>query len=109
MRYPAAETLEQSSLSVRRTLERIGVPSATFSRWYDHYQNRWPEPQPPLSQAAIRPKCVDDGRGRDLKNWMRRRNLRFRWLCRVIVVINAAPFSGLFCCSPQGGATRVGR
>jgi putative transposase len=67
------------------------------------------EPQPPLSQAAIRPKCVDDGRGRDLKNWMRRRNLRFRWLCRVIVVINAAPFSGLFCCSPQGGATRVGR
>jgi transposase-like protein len=49
MRYPAAEKLEiigiveQSSRSVRRTLEQIGVPSATFSRWYDQYQTGGPE------------------------------------------------------------------
>ena len=69
----------------------------------------------PMSRSlrSVKPPSVLNAsttdRGRDLKNWMRRRNLRFRWLCRVIVVINAAPFSGLFCCSPQGGATRVGR
>jgi putative transposase len=44
MRYPASEKaeiiriVEQSHLSVRRTLEQIGVPRATFYRWYEHYQ-----------------------------------------------------------------------
>ncbi len=44
MRYPASEKLEiirmveQSSLSARKTLEQIGVPRATFYRWYDQYQ-----------------------------------------------------------------------
>ncbi len=43
MRYTASEKLEiihiveQSHLSVCRTLEQIGIPRATFYRWYDLY------------------------------------------------------------------------
>ena len=43
MRYQACEKLEiiqfvgQSHLSVRRTLEKLGIPRATFYRWYDLY------------------------------------------------------------------------
>ena len=49
MRYPAAEKLEiiriieQSHLPARRTLRQIGVPPATFYRWYHHYQAGGPE------------------------------------------------------------------
>jgi len=49
MRYPAAEKLEiirlveQSALPVRRTLEKLGIPRATFYRWCDHYQAGGPE------------------------------------------------------------------
>ena len=41
MRYPASEKLEiirlveQSHLPVRRTLDKLGIPRATFYRWYD--------------------------------------------------------------------------
>ena len=43
MRYRAAEKLEiirlveQSSLPVRRTLAQLGIPRATFYRWYERY------------------------------------------------------------------------
>ena len=43
MRYPASEKLEiirlveQSALPVRRTLEKIGIPRATFNRWYEFW------------------------------------------------------------------------
>ncbi|MGA7580783.1 MAG: IS3 family transposase [Pseudolabrys sp.] len=49
MRYPAAEKLEiirlveQSHLPVRRTLEKLGVPRATFYHWYDLYRSGGPE------------------------------------------------------------------
>jgi putative transposase len=49
MRYPAAEKaeiirlVEQSHLPARRTLERLGIPRATFYRWYDLYQIGGPE------------------------------------------------------------------
>ena len=49
MRYAAAEKLEilrlveGSHLPVRRTLARIGVPPATFYRWYDRYREVGPE------------------------------------------------------------------
>jgi putative transposase len=49
MRYPAAEKreiirlVEQSHLPVRRTLERLGIPRATFYRWYEQYQAGGPE------------------------------------------------------------------
>jgi len=49
MRYPAAEKaeiirlVEQSHLSARQTLDRIGVSRSTFYRWYDLYQTGGPE------------------------------------------------------------------
>ena len=48
MRYPASEKLEiiqlveRSHLSVRWTLEHIGIPRATFYHWYDLYQTGGP-------------------------------------------------------------------
>jgi transposase InsO family protein len=49
MRYAAAEKLEiigsveQSSLSVRRTLAQLGIPRSTFYCWYDRYRARHAE------------------------------------------------------------------
>jgi len=49
MRYPASEKLEiiklveQSHLPVRRTLEQLGIPRATFYRWYSLYQTDGPD------------------------------------------------------------------
>ncbi len=49
MRYPATEKLEiirlveQSHLSVRRTLAKIGIPPTTFYRWYDRFVEHGPE------------------------------------------------------------------
>ena len=43
MRYPASEKLEiiriveQSHLPARRTLDKLGIPRATFHRWYDRF------------------------------------------------------------------------
>ncbi len=59
--YPAAEKLEiirlveQSHLSVRRTLEQIGIPHATFYRWYDLYQTGGPDA---LEDRSPRPDRV---------------------------------------------------
>src|SRR6201997_1780579 len=61
MRYPASEKLEiirlveQSPLPVRRTLERLGIPRATFYRWYEQYQSDGPEA---LEDKASRPDRV---------------------------------------------------
>ena len=61
MRYPAPEKLEiirlveQSHLPVRRTLAQIGVPPATFYRWYDLYQTGGPEA---LEDCSPRPGRV---------------------------------------------------
>jgi len=49
MRYPASEKLEiirlveESASPARRTLEKVGIPRATFYRWYDLYQAGGPE------------------------------------------------------------------
>ena len=49
MRYPASEKLEiirlveQSPLPVRHTLTKLGIPRATFYRWYDQYSRGGPE------------------------------------------------------------------
>ena len=49
MRYQATEKLEiirlveRSHLSVQWTLDQIGIPRATFYRWYDLYQTGGPE------------------------------------------------------------------
>ena len=61
MRYPAGEKLEiiqlveQSSLPVRRTLEKLGIPRATFYRWYDRYCSGGPEV---LNDRSRRPDRV---------------------------------------------------
>ena len=71
MRYPASEKLEiirlveQSALGVRQTLEKLGIPRATFYRWYDQYQRGGPEA---LGDRSPRPDRVwnripDDVRG----------------------------------------------
>jgi putative transposase len=49
MRYSASEKLEiirlveQSHLPVGQTLEKLGIPRATFYRWYDRYVTGGPE------------------------------------------------------------------
>jgi putative transposase len=74
MRYPAAEKLEvirlveQSHLPVRRTLRHLGIPPATFYRWYERYQDGGPEA---LEDRPSRPDRVwnripDAQRGRIL-------------------------------------------
>ena len=61
MRYPASEKLEiirlveQSHLPVRHALERLGIPRATFYRWYDLYQTGGPEA---LDDRSPRPDRV---------------------------------------------------
>jgi transposase-like protein len=58
MRYSASEKLEiirlveESALPVRRTLEKIGIPRATFYRWYDLYRGRKPWTTDFLSRIA---------------------------------------------------------
>lgn len=43
MRYPASAKLEiiriveKSHLPARRTLDKLGIPRATFHRWYDRF------------------------------------------------------------------------
>ena len=61
MRYPASEKaeiirlVEQSHLPVRRTLEKLGIPRATFYRWYELYQTGGPEA---LEDRPSRPSRV---------------------------------------------------
>ncbi|OYU37909.1 MAG: IS3 family transposase [Pseudorhodobacter sp. PARRP1] len=61
MRYAAVEKLEiirlveQSHLSVRRTLAKIGIPPTTFYRWYDRFVEHGPEG---LEDRSSRPSRV---------------------------------------------------
>jgi len=49
MRYPASEKaeiiqlVEQSLLPAKRTLDKLGIPRATFYRWCDRYREGGPE------------------------------------------------------------------
>jgi putative transposase len=61
MRYTAAEKLEiirlveQSPLPVRHTLAKLGIPRATFYRWYDRHSRGGPEA---LNDRSPRPDRV---------------------------------------------------
>src|ERR1700757_2076163 len=61
MRYPACEKLEiiqlveHSHLPVRRTLVKLGIPRATFYRWYDLYRTGGPDA---LGDRSPRPDRV---------------------------------------------------
>ena len=71
MRYPASEKteiirlVEQSQLPVRKTLEQIGVPRATFYRWYEQYQSGGPEAleDRPSQPSRVWNRVPDDVRG----------------------------------------------
>ena len=60
MRYPASEKLEiirlveKSHLPVRRILDKLGIPSTTFYRWYDRYQA--------FSEAGLEDRTSGPGR-----------------------------------------------
>jgi transposase-like protein len=60
MRYPSSEKaeiilVEHSALPINRTLEKLGIPRATFYRWYDLYQSGGPEA---LDDRSPRPDRV---------------------------------------------------
>jgi putative transposase len=61
MKYPATEKLEiirlveQSSLPVRHILAKLGIPRATFYRWYDRHRSGGPEA---LNDRSPRPDRV---------------------------------------------------
>ena len=62
MRYSASEKfeiielVEQSSLSIRRTLAPIGIPRSTFYDWYSRYQEGGVE-------------ALEDGKPRPQRVW----------------------------------------
>jgi transposase-like protein len=64
MRYPAAEKLEiirlveRSPLPARHTAAKLGIPRATFYRWYDRYRRGGPEA---LNDRSPRPDRVWNG------------------------------------------------
>lgn len=64
MRYPASEKLEiislveRSSLSTKRTLDKLGIPRTTFYRWYDRY-------------LAGGPKALEDRSPKPSRVWNR--------------------------------------
>ena len=61
MRYPASEKLEiirlveESHLSARQTLAKLGIPRTTFYRWYDRYLQR---DEAGLQDQSPKPKHV---------------------------------------------------
>jgi transposase InsO family protein len=71
MRYEASEKLEiirlveQSALPVRRTLDKLGIPRATFYRWYDRYHSGGPEA---LADRSPKPKRVWNRIPDDVRN-----------------------------------------
>jgi putative transposase len=82
MRYPACEKLaiiqlvEHSHLPVRRTLVKLGIPRATFYRWYDLYRTGGPDAsgdRSPRTRLVFQSRALDDlrgdeGQGADLRN-----------------------------------------
>ncbi|WP_157020065.1 IS3 family transposase [Mesorhizobium xinjiangense] len=75
MRYPASEKLEiirlveQSHLPAKRTLDKLGIPRATFNRWYDRFltggvdalEDRKPQPRRVWNRIPdeVRQKVID--------------------------------------------------
>jgi putative transposase len=77
MRYSASEKAEiirlvgQSALPVKRTLEKLGIPRATFYRWCDVYQSGGPE-------------ALDDRSPRPDRVWNVTIRRRPRWLIALL-------------------------
>ena len=99
MRYPASEKLEivrlveQSHLPVKRTLAKLGIPRATFYRWYDLYRSGGPEA---LEDRSPRPDRTGEGKLTNLT--------KLRWTSAAAVVsliVAGADYS-------EAGASRAG-
>ena len=68
MRYPASEKfeiirlVEQSHLSAKQTLDKLGVPRTTFYRWYDKYLSDGIDglTDKPSAQAQVWNRIPDD-------------------------------------------------
>jgi hypothetical protein len=90
MRYSAAakqeiiRLVEHSPLPARHTLEKLGIPRATFYRWYDRYSQGGPEA---LNDRPPRPdriwNRIPDGVRENVSNWRStsRRFRRANWRC----------------------------
>jgi hypothetical protein len=100
MRYAAAEKLEiirlveQSPLPVRHTLAKLGIPRATFYRWYDRHSRGGPEALNDRS-SAVGP---DRGprfrsRGPDFVNLRFGHHVVSAFGCRFVSFINEARLS----------------
>jgi len=78
MRYAAAEKLEiirlveQSSLSVRRTLDQLGIPRSTFYCWYDRYRTGQAEGLAYPCHASDEGQATLRGLRCNCVGWMRR-------------------------------------
>ncbi len=78
MRYVAAEKLEiirlveQSSLSVRRTLDQLGIPRSTFYCWYDRYRTGQAEGLAYPCHASDEGQATLRGLRCNCVGWMRR-------------------------------------
>src|SRR4051794_41853606 len=80
MRYPASEKLEiiqlveQSHLPARHTLQKLGIPRATFHRWYDRFltggvealedRRPWPKRVWNRIPEAVRERVIELGLNR---------------------------------------------
>src|SRR5215211_7834096 len=79
MRYPASEKaeiihlVEQSHLPAKRTLDKLGIPRATFYRWYDRYREGGLEA---LADHRSRPI----GSGTESRTMYAARSSTWRWI-----------------------------
>lgn len=78
MKYPASEMIEiirlveQSHMSARRTLEKLGVSRPTFYRWYDLY--RW------FGDAGLQDRrAAPDGSGTGFRRLFAARSSNWHW------------------------------
>src|SRR6266545_3615157 len=84
--------VEQSPLSVRQTLAKLGIPRATFYRWYDLYQTDGPEG---LADRSPRPDRVWNR----IPDAVRQRIRTLAWTSR------HSPLANWPCVSPTPKAT----
>ena len=97
MRYPASEKaeiirlVEQSHLPAKRTLDKLGIPRATFYRWYDRYRDGGPEA---LADHRSRPDRVWNRIPDDVRRQIIDLPLELPELSPRELAVRFAPFAG---------------
>ena len=99
MRYPASEKaeiiqlVEQSHLPAKRTLDKLGIPRATFYRWHERYREGGPE-------------ALADHRSRPDRVWNRIPDaVRQQIIGLALDVPDLSPRESWRCASPMRDAT----